>query len=142
MSLYPEYDYDLIVLEITGQQEIPTLTAVHKQYLKLSLLRHPDKHPDNQRDNFTEMFQELLTSYTRLSEQIAKNIDVGRVDKLDQEEKDLYDFFTKNNFVRENKGSVTVCIENGLEKQWSKALINAYGVPEINKDGGGKMDCG
>ena len=90
------------LLRVLGlpEERLPKMKELRKQYLKLSLLRHPDKKLTGS----DELFQELLYAYEVIGNLIQK---CENTDK-DEEEEQARKEFRESNFEKVNKTSVTI----------------------------------
>ena len=114
--------YNLKVMGLP-ETKLPKMKELRKQYLKLSLLRHPDKKSTGSGSD--ELFQELLNAYDFIGNLIknCKNTDI------DEEEEQARREFEESNFEKVNKTSVTIKIKTQHVKAWGKVFEEKYGCP-------------
>ena len=117
----------LIILDFQKDiDKLPLMKEVRRNFLKLSLEKHPDKAGGNKSD-----FQELLNAY----EVIAKVIqDTQQEDPNDDEETVARNLFKETNIEKINMYSVTVSILSTQAASWEKILTAEYGEPIEGKD--------
>ena len=123
---------DLIIL---GLSEVPiaelTVNIVKSAFLKLALVRHPDKAGGS-----TAAFQELLNSYHTVLKHVKENLND---DNLDDDEQFIKDLFNQFNFPKENDNGFTILIENHLAGLWEEELSELYNDPDINTTNHGRQ---
>ena len=106
--------------------KLPLMKELRRNFLKLSLVKHPDKAGGNKSD-----FQELSNAY----EVLAKAIQETRQEDLnDDEETIARNLFKETNIEKINLFSVTVSILTTQADLWEKVLIDEYGEPNEGKD--------
>ena len=99
----------------------PMMKEVRKNFLKLSMKKHPDKPGGS-----NEAFQELIDAY----EQIGKHIqNMAQDDLNDLEETFARKLFKETNFEKINLYSITVSILTIHADAWIKVLKEKYGEP-------------
>ena len=105
---------------------IPLMKEVRRNFLKLAILKHPDKPGGVKAD-----FQKLKDAYDR----IGKLIEETEQDDLnDTEETVARKLFRETNFEKINLYSVTIAILTSQADAWEKVLMESYGVPTEGKD--------
>ena len=123
---------DLIILGLSDlSEEALTVNIVKRAFLKLAIVKHPDKAGGS-----TAAFQELLDSYERTLDHINVN---QKKANLDDDEQFVKDLFNKFNFPRENDHSFTIIIENHLAEIWEEELSEIYNDPVINAANHGRQ---
>ena len=105
---------------------IQLMKDVRRNFLKLAILKHPDKPGGVKAD-----FQKLKDAYDR----IGKLIEETEQDDLnDTEETVARKLFRETNFEKINLYSVTIAILTSQADAWEKVLMENYGVPTEGKD--------
>ena len=124
--------YALKVLGFEDLSTIPKMKEIRKQWIRLSLIHHPDK-PTGE----TKAFQELVNAYDIASEAAKKK----NYDKSDLEEevaRKMHDQFQSMS-VMENKQTYTILIEEDVIQSWESVLGLMYGTPKDQKSSGKKF---
>ena len=120
-----EIKFHLRVLEFP-EDKLPKMKELRKRYIRLSLLRHPDK-----KDTGTDAaFKELLEAYKF----IGNLIDKESCDETDRDEQNARTEYRKNNFEKINKTSVTIKIMTSHVLMWEKVFTENYGAPIDRSD--------
>ena len=110
-------------LKVLGlsQERLPKMKEVRKQYIKLSLLRHPDKKLTGS----DELFNELGFAYEFIGNLIQNSVNT----EIDEEEEQARKEFRESNLEKVNKTSVTIKIKTEHVKAWWKVFEEKYGSP-------------
>ena len=122
----------LKVLGFEDLSTIPKMKEIRKQWIRLSLLHHPDK-PTGE----TKAFQQLVNAYEIACETAKKN----EYDKSDLEEevaRKMHDQ-SQSMSVMENQQSYTILIEKCMIQYWESVLGLMYGTPKDQKTSGKKF---
>ena len=106
--------------------KLPLMKEIRKNFLRLSLERHPDKSGGSKED-----FQELVNAYEKIGRVIQ---DTTQEDKTDDEETIARNLFKETNFEKINLYSVTVSILTTQADAWETVLIDMYGEPTEGKE--------
>ena len=117
----------LVVLGLKSDIEcIPLMKEVRRQFLKLSIEKHPDKPGGTK-----EAFQELKDAYDR----VGKIIHETEQDDLnDGEEAVARKLFRETNLEKINLYSVTISILTSQSDAWENVLTAKYGEHAESKD--------
>ena len=107
-------------------KSIPLMKEVRRNFLKLAILKHPDKPGGVNAD-----FQQLKDAYDK----IGKVIQETKQDDLeDTEETVARKLFRETNFEKINLYSVTIAILTSQADAWEEVLIENYGNPTEGKE--------
>ena len=107
-----------------GELRVPKMKEVRKQFLKLAMIKHPDKATGNDKD-----MKMLLDAYHRVGKFIE---DMVTDDVNDEEELTARDHFKQFNFSNVNKNSITMMIFSMHAGSWEQILTEVYGPPIDN----------
>ena len=97
-----------------GEPRVPKMKEVRKQFLKLAMIKHPDKPTGNDKD-----MKLLLDAYHRVGKFIE---DMVTDDVNDEEEQTARDHFKQFNFSNVNKNSITMMIFSMHAGSWEQIL--------------------
>ena len=119
-------EQDFSTLGLAVGSDLPSLTDVRKQYLKLSRAVHSDKHPNpEEKKAWDSKFVQLYEAYNRVQAYITANTPTK--DHATDEEMYLRRYFEQHNDIRINIGQCTVILQDGTEQNWSDTLTKHYG---------------
>ena len=122
----------LKVLGFENLTVIPKMKDIRKQWIKLSLIHHPDKPTGD-----TKSFQELLSAYETVSDE-AKKMEYDKSDIEEKIARKMYDEFQFMS-VRENLQTYTFVIEKDFINSWESVLSMNYGLPKDQQTSGKKF---
>ena len=109
-------------------QEFPKMKEIRAQFLKLALIKHPDKPNGSEKE-----MKELLKAYKLVGKHIEE---MGSEVKDDPEEHEARRNFKDFNFENINKQSISISILTIHAAAWEIILETNYGKPVDKSDKG------
>ena len=110
--------------DVDGLIEFPKMKEVRSQFLKLALMKHPDKHNANEKEKKEKEMKDLLKAYKL----VGKHIEEMTAEVVDDpEEEKARKHLTDFNWENINKQSISISILTMHASAWEVILENNYG---------------
>ena len=122
-----ELKLSLEILKIKKELTTVTKKDIYSAFKVLEKVLHPDKSGIK---TTTSKFQDVRSAYDKLMLYVETN-KCDDSTEVDESEAFFHENFKKFNFPCENKGSLTVNIEDHLANNWQSCLTASYGEPEV-----------